>query len=165
MPSLTHLSVLIIIVCHVQTYIEHAYANAFYSLEMTDFVNGGRRGRGLINQKQLVKMGFSVVNTLLDGAEEVMSKDVFKKSYVKHGGIKQMVRDFNNFYFQDVKKVTTKDGATGRVGRIADRVVISKSKGYDGLPTIEILHIKDPVGRMRTGRQFEAVRDEITYID
>ena len=55
-------------------------------------------------------MGFSVVNTLLHGAEETMSKDDFRRSFVKHGGIKQMVRDFNNFMFEDVKKVTTKDG-------------------------------------------------------
>ena len=51
-----------------------------------------------------------MVKTLLHGAEETTPKDVFRRSYVKHGGIRQMVRDFNNFIFEEVKRVSTKDG-------------------------------------------------------
>lgn len=76
-----------------------------------------------------------------------------------------MMQDFNNFIYDDVKKVTMKDGVAGRVGKIADRVIITKTKGSNGLPTIEILRMKDTKGRKLTGRQFDAVRDEITYMN
>ena len=55
-------------------------------------------------------MGFAVIKKLLDGAVEIPSSNEFRRSYKKRGGIRQMMQDFNNFIYDDVKKVTMKDG-------------------------------------------------------
>lgn len=51
------------------------------------------------------------------------------------------------------------------MGKIGNRVVITRNKGPDGNPVTEILRAKDRLEYKKTGRKFDRVRDEITYID
>lgn len=124
-----------------------------------------RRKRVVVQAIRGIKIGFGIVNDLLKNAKSVPSQNEFRRNYVKSGGMEQMKRDFDDIIFNDVRNYNGKSGASGKVGRIGDRVIITNIKGTEGNPTIEILRVKDKYEQKRSGRQFEAVRDVITYVD
>ena len=63
--------------------------------------------------------------------------------------------------FQAILKSVFLQGAT-RVGKVGDRILIARSKGPAGKPTLEVIKTKNITkGR---GKNFASVmRDEITY--
>lgn len=124
-----------------------------------------RRKRAVQAAIRAIQIGMKVVEEFLANAKQVPSTNELRRKYIKPGGAEQWSRDFDSFIYDEVTDYKTKDGVYGQVGKIGNRVVITKNRGPDGYPTTEILRAKDKLEFRKTGRKFDRVRDEITYTD
>ena len=53
-----------------------------------------------------VRLGLRVIEDILDGAKPVFSGHDFRRKYQKSGGVRQMLKDFNTWVVEDVRKIT-----------------------------------------------------------
>lgn len=132
---------------------------------MYGYSDSNRRKRAVQAAIRAIQIGMKVVEEFLTNARAVPSTNELRRKYVKPGGLKQWKHDFQSIIYDEVNNYKTKDGVYGQVGKIGDRVVITRNKGPDGYPTTEILRAKDKYEYRKTGRKFDRVRDEITYKD
>lgn len=115
---------------------------------------------------QIMRMGKALTESLLRGTTQVTSKDKSRKTYTKSGGLEQLEKDFKAYGPRQASRFKTPNGGFGKAGKVGDRILIMKTKGENGKPTMQILKADDVQYSQATGKKFsELHRLEITYTD
>lgn len=122
------------------------------------------RGPYLIST--IVRIGIKLTQSLLKGTTQISSKGKSWKVYKKSGGIEQMRKDFELYNPEQIGTFKTPNGGYGKTGKVGDRILMMKTKGENGKPTLEIFKTLEIQQMKADGIKFsELHRQKIIYSD
>lgn len=136
------------------------------SQELFDGLPHERQKRAYYNIAKTINRGIQITKSLLYGTKRVNPDETIKQIYVRKGGIAKLKKDFYRFKPTEIKRFESSNGGIGKVGKVADRILIYKTRGDDGLPQLEIVKAKDIRERETTGKKLSDLpRKVIKYND
>lgn len=119
------------------------------------FINIRRRRSAKLIAFAILR-GLRATNSLLSGTKQVTSTNKYYTEFQKSGNYAKAQADFNSVRPINIKETSLPSGSKSKWGMVGDRMVIFRSSGENGKPTVEIVQ---GIGTSET------FIDKITYVN